>query len=119
MTGVIGAGQGRVLTLPGRTATELVSAASGGYDVSVRRVVIPPGGPDRGQHVHPDCTEVMLVLAGTGEFTAGQRSWPAVPGDVLVASPGEPHRTKNTGEDDLVLCCFFPVPEIVTVEEPR
>lgn len=122
MTAVIRPGEGRVLALPGRTATELVSAAEGGYDVTVRRVVIPPEdapGASRGPHVHPDCAEVILVLAGHGEFTAGDHAWPASPGDVLVVSPGQPHRTRNTGADDLVLFCFFPVGALVTVEAPQ
>lgn len=116
MTAVLRPGQGRVLALPGRTATELISAAVGGYDVTVRQVVIPPGAPGRGQHTHPDCAEVMLVLAGDGEFAAGDETWAAGPGDVIVVSPGQPHRTRNTGSGDLVLCCFFPVPVITTIE---
>lgn len=122
MTAVIRPGEGRVLALPGRTATELISGADGGYDVIVRRVVIPPEGApgaSRGQHVHPDCAEVILVLAGHGEFTAGARAWPAGPGDVLVVSPGQPHRTRNTGAEDLTLFCVFPARVLVTEEEPR
>jgi mannose-6-phosphate isomerase-like protein (cupin superfamily) len=122
VTAVIRPGQGRVLPLPGRTATELVSAAEGGYEVTVRRVVIPPeagSAAARGPHIHPECAEVMLVVAGSGEFTAGDRAWPAGPGDVIVVSPGQPHRTRNTGADELVMLCFFPVPGLVTVEEPR
>jgi mannose-6-phosphate isomerase-like protein (cupin superfamily) len=118
MTAVIGPDQGRLLTLPGRTASELISAAAGGYDVTFRRVVIPPGGPDRSQHVHPDCTEIMLVMAGDGEFASGDEIWPARTGDVIVVSPGQPHRTRNTGSGDLVLCCFFPVPVLTTIEGP-
>jgi quercetin dioxygenase-like cupin family protein len=118
VTAVLRPGAGQVLALPGRTATELASAAAGGYDVTVRQVVIPPGGAPRGQHTHPDCTEVMLVLAGEGEFAAGDASWPAGQGDVIVVSPGQPHRTRNTGSGDLVLCCFFPVPAITTIEGP-
>jgi mannose-6-phosphate isomerase-like protein (cupin superfamily) len=124
VTAVIRPGQGRVLPLPGRIATELMSATEGGYDVTVRRVVIPPEGSPganpgsaRGPHAHPDCAEVILVLAGSGEFTAGEGAWPAGPGDVMVVSPGQPHRTRNTGTDDLVLFCFFPVPSLTTVEE--
>jgi mannose-6-phosphate isomerase-like protein (cupin superfamily) len=123
VTAVIRPGQGRVLPLPGRTATELISAIEGGYDVAVRRVVIPPEGASgahgraRGPHIHPDCEEVMLVLAGSGEFTAGDMAWPTGPGDVIVVSPGQPHRTLNTGTDDLILFCFFPVPAITTVED--
>ncbi len=118
MTAVIRPGEGTVLTLPGRTATELVSAAQGGYDVTVRRVVIPPedSAGARGPHVHPDCPEAIVVQAGQGEFTAGDRAWPASPGDVLVVSAGQPHRTRNTGAEDLVLFCFFPVPVLTTVE---
>jgi mannose-6-phosphate isomerase-like protein (cupin superfamily) len=42
------------------------------------------------------------------------------PGDVIVVSPGEPHRTRNTGSADLVSLCFFPVPDLarVTTEVP-
>lgn len=108
--------------LPGRTATELVSAAEGGYDVTVRRVVIPPeqeAAGARGPHAHPGCSEVILVLSGSAEFTAGDAAWPAGPGDMMVVSPGQPHRTRNTGGDDLVLLCFFPVPDLATVEGPR
>jgi mannose-6-phosphate isomerase-like protein (cupin superfamily) len=118
VTAVIYAGQGRVLSLPGRTATDLISA-DGGYDVTARRVVIPPeraGAAARGPHTHPDCAEVMLILAGSGEFTAGDQTWPAGPGDVIVVSPGQPHRTRNTGADDLVMFCFFPVSALTTVE---
>lgn len=122
MTAVIRPGQGRVMSLPGRTATELASAAEGGYDVTVRRVVIPPkrdGTAARGPHVHPDCTEVIYVLAGTAEFTAGDAAWPAGPGDMMVVSPGQPHRTRNAGPGDLILLCFFPVPALGSVEGPR
>jgi quercetin dioxygenase-like cupin family protein len=121
VTAVIRPGQGQVLPLAGRTATELVSAAQGGYDVTVRRVVIPPeeAAGTRGPHTHPDHTEVILVLAGSGEFTAGDQAWPADPGDMMVVSPGQPHRTRNTGTDDLVLFCFFPVPALTTAEQPR
>lgn len=119
MTAVIRPGQGQLLPLTGRTATELVSAAEGGYDVTVRRVVIPPSAAPRGPHTHPDCAEVMLILAGRGEFTAGDQAWAAGPGDVIVVSPGQPHRTRNTGAEDLVMFCFFPVADLVTIEQPR
>ncbi len=120
MTAVVRAGAGRVLPLPGRTATELVSGAEGGYPVTVRRVCIPPeeAGPPRagrGPHRHTGCTEVIAVQAGTGEFTAGTESWPVGPGDVIAVSPGDPHLTRNTGPGDLILLCFFPVPDLAAV----
>lgn len=122
MTAVIPAGAGRRLALPGRTAIELVSGAEGGYPVTVRQVSIPPEGEAarpgvarRGPHRHTDCTEVIVVLAGAGEFTAGPTTWSVGPGDVIVVSPGEPHLTRNTGPGELVSLCFFPVPDLAAV----
>jgi len=123
VTTVIRAGGGRQLSLPGRSATELASAAEGGFGVTVRRVSIPPeraGAPARGPHRHDGCEEVILILAGTGEFVTGAGGTPVGPGDVVVVSPGEPHRTRNSGSADLVSLCFFPVPDLprVTTELP-
>ena len=123
MTAVIRAGSGRQLALPGRSAMELASAAEGGFGVTVRRVTIPPespGKPGRGPHRHEGCEEVILILAGAGEFMAGGDVTAVGPGDVVVVSPGEPHRTRNTGPADLVSLCFFGVPDLaqVTTELP-
>ncbi|SRR5579875_408666 len=122
MTRVIPSGSGRRLTLPGRSAVELVSGAAGDGQVTLRRVTIPPERgetPARRPHRH-ECEEVMVVLAGTGTFVAGGRADPVGPGDAIVVTPGEPHHTRNTGDGDLVLLCFFPVPDLprATVELP-
>ena len=123
MSAVIRAGAGRQLSLPGRSAVELASAAEGGFGVTVRRVTIPPESPDiqgRGPHRHDGCEEVIVILAGTGEFETSDGATPVGPGDVVVVSAGEPHRTRNTGAADLVSLCFFPVPDLprVTTELP-
>jgi mannose-6-phosphate isomerase-like protein (cupin superfamily) len=115
MTAVIRAGAGRPLSLPGRTSVELVSAAEGGYGVTVRRVTIPPGPAARGPHRHEGCEEVIVILEGTGEFVADGGVTAVGPGDTVVVSPGEPHRTRNTGSTDLVSLCFFPVPDLAAV----
>jgi mannose-6-phosphate isomerase-like protein (cupin superfamily) len=107
-------------------AVELASGAQGGYGVTVRRVTIPPDGQEaaaRGPHQHAGCEEVIVILAGSGVFETGEdgSTTTAVgPGDVIVVSPGEPHRTRNTGTGDLVSLCFFPVPDLaaVTAELP-
>lgn len=118
MSAVIAAGGGHVLSLPGRSAVELVSGAQGGYGVTMRRVTIPPEGPGaaaRGPHRHEGCEEVIVIVAGSGEFVTSAGSQPVGPGDVVVVSPGEPHRTRNTGNGDLVSLCFFPVPDLSAV----
>ena len=101
MTAVIRAGEGRRLSLPGRAATELVSGAEGGYGVTVRRVTIPPEGDlreagqpgtgpaaPRGPHRHDGASEVIVILAGTGEFETADGAVP-VPG-AAVSAPGLP-----------------------------
>lgn len=123
MSAVIPAGGGHRLDLPGRTALELVSAAEGGYRVTVRRVVIPPEtdpAAARGPHRHEGCEEVILILSGQGEFVTAAGATPVGPGDVVVVSPGEPHRTRNVGAADLESLCFFPAPDLaaVSVELP-
>jgi mannose-6-phosphate isomerase-like protein (cupin superfamily) len=122
VTAVIRSGGGRALALAGRSAEELVSGTAGGYGVTLRKVTIPPedGDAARGPHRHEGCEEVMVIVAGAGEFTAGARAWPVGPGDVVVVSAGQPHRTRNTGTDDLVSLCFFAVPDLaaVTTELP-
>jgi mannose-6-phosphate isomerase-like protein (cupin superfamily) len=123
MSRVIPAGSGRQLSLPGRSVRELASAAEGGSAVTVRHVTIPPerpGAQRRGPHRHEGCEEVILILAGTGQFEGGGAATPVGAGDVIVVSPGEPHRTRNTGPADLVSLCFFPVPDLprVTTELP-
>lgn len=117
MTGVIRAGQGRRLTLPGRTATELISAAEGGYRVTVRRVVIPPsdGQRARSPHQHEGCEEVIAILEGNGELVTEAGTEPVGPGDVVVISPGDSHFTRNVGPGDLVSLCFFAVPDLASV----
>ncbi len=117
MTDVIPAGGGRVLALPGRSAVELVSGAEGGYDVTVRRVAIPPedgSGP-------PAPAPARRVPGGHADRLGGGRVHYAVPdlaggtGDVIVVSPGELHLTRNHGPGDLVSLCFFPVPDLAAV----
>lgn len=123
MTAVIRPGGGRKLSLPGRSAIELASAAQGGFGVTVRRVSIPPEdprAPARSPHRHDGCEEVILILEGTGEFLTGDGATAVAPGDVVVVSAGEPHRTRNTGSAQLVSLCFFPVSNLsqVTTELP-
>jgi len=42
------------------------------------------------------------------------------PGDAIVVTPSEPHHTRKPGDGDLVMLCFFPVPDLqrATAELP-
>jgi oxalate decarboxylase/phosphoglucose isomerase-like protein (cupin superfamily) len=44
-------------------------------------------------------------VADSGEY-------PLQAGDTLLIPPGEKHVTRNTGDEPLMLLCFFPVADI-------
>ena len=111
---------GKLLNLPGRRSREAISGALGS-GVSFRIVEITPqqpGDAPRGPHLHRDFEECIYVLAGRGTMHAESGEYPACPGDILLVPPGEKHMTVNTGNEALVLLCFFPVPDVAvgTVE---
>jgi quercetin dioxygenase-like cupin family protein len=111
MARVISLESARELGLPGRSSREIVSAAEGAAAVTLRHVEFPPaaaGAAPREPHSHSDSEECIYVLSGTGAFwtDAGERAVKA--GDTILVPPREPHYTRNTGTDPLVLLCFFP-----------
>jgi len=108
--------------LPGRSALDLVSSATGAASLTLRLVEIPvpePGSTPRGAHQHDTCEECIFVLAGTGCTSASGREQHVAAGDTILVPPGEPHVTHNTGTTPLLLLCFFPIPDItVSTKEP-
>ena len=102
------------LSLPGRTSHEIVSAATTGAAVTLRRVEIPPahGDEKRGQHRHATFEECIHVLSGRGMTTSSGSDVEVGPGDTIVVPAGELHATRNIGNEPLVLLCFFPVGDI-------
>ncbi len=103
------------LRLPGRTALELVSGEKGARAVTLRLVEIPvpaPGEKPREPHHHSDFEECIYVLAGRGTTQADSGTYELRAGDALLVPAGEKHVTRNTGNEPLLLLCFFPVADI-------
>jgi quercetin dioxygenase-like cupin family protein len=103
------------LGLPGRTALEIVSGEKGARAVTLRLVEIPvfkPGETPRGPHHHSDFEECIFVLSGRGTTFADSGTYELHAGDALLVPPGEKHVTRNTGDQPLMLLCFFPVADI-------
>ena len=103
------------LGLPGRTALELVSGEKGARAITLRLVEIPvpsPGETPRGPHQHSDFEECIYVLSGRGTTHADSGTYELRAGDALLVPPGEKHMTRNTGNEPLLLLCFFPVADI-------
>lgn len=108
-------GEAKVLGLPGRRSLQIVSGERGTRSTTLRKVEIPVAGggePARGMHWHRDCEECIYVLSGQGTTCTEVEEYPLQAGDVIVIPPGEKHMTRNTGNEPLLLLCFFPVSDI-------
>jgi quercetin dioxygenase-like cupin family protein len=115
MARLFSAGTAELLGLPGRTALEIVSGKTGGAGITLRKVEIPvasAGDRPRNQHVHNDFEECIYVLAGEGMTEADSGNYALKTGDAIVIPAGEKHATRNTGNEPLLLLCFFPVGDI-------
>lgn len=114
--------EAKQLGLPGRKALEIVSGEKGACGVTLRLVEIPVPKPDdslRGPHQHFNFEECIYVLSGQGRTFADSGEFPLKPGDTLLMPPGEKHVTRNTGNEPLLLLCFFPVADIAGGTEER
>lgn len=120
MARVIARGEAHDLGLPGRKSLEIVSAAVGARQSTMRLVEIAvpdPGEPPRAPHLHRDFEECIYVLAGEGTTRADSGEFPLREGDTIVIPPGERHVTRNTGATPLVLLCFFPTDDVANGTE--
>jgi mannose-6-phosphate isomerase-like protein (cupin superfamily) len=113
--------QAKPLGLPGRRSLEIVSGEKGAKGVTLRLVEIPVAQPNeapRAPHQHYNFEECIYVLSGRGTTAADSGEFPLNPGDTLLVPSGEKHVTRNTGNEPLVLLCFFPVADVTkaTVE---
>ncbi|HEY9446092.1 MAG TPA: cupin domain-containing protein [Burkholderiales bacterium] len=115
MAKVLTQAQAKQLGLAGRKSLEIVSGEQGSQAVTLRLVEIPipkPGEALRGPHYHQGFEECIYVLSGQGTTQADSGDYPLRTGDTILIPPGEKHVTRNTGNEPLVLLCFFPVDDI-------
>ena len=114
MARLINLEQAKRLGLPGRTSLEPVSGEMGSR-VTFRIAEIPvakPGNKPRGPHLHHGFEECIYVLSGEGTTHAESGEIPIKPGDIVLIPPNEKHMTRNTGNEPLVLLCFFAEPDV-------
>lgn len=107
--------QAKQLGLAGRKSLEIVSGEKGSQAVTLRLVEIPvakPGDALRGPHYHQGFEECIYVLSGRGIVHADSGEHMLKAGDTILIPSGEKHVTRNTGNEPLVLLCFFPVNDI-------
>ena len=65
-----------------------------GIGLSVARMSVAPGATSPA-HRHPNCHEVIHLIRGRIEQTAGDRLHRMAAGDTVVVAPGEVHKTRN------------------------
>lgn len=70
---------------------------------------IPPGG-EVGEETHKYTEQTLFFLSGTGEGALDDVSFPIIPGDVVVVTPGTKHNFKNTGIEDLKIYTVYAPP---------
>ena len=63
------------------------------------------------EHIHPNCEEVIYVLAGEVEHTLGDQSTRLSAGDLIVVPRGMPHRLTNIGSSAARACVIFSSPD--------
>jgi quercetin dioxygenase-like cupin family protein len=115
MARVLTQAEAKQLGLAGRKSLEIVSGEKGAQAVTLRLVEIPvaqPGEKPRGPHFHNGFEECIYVLAGAGCTEADSGKYPLKAGDTILIPSGEKHVTRNTGNEPLMLLCFFPVADI-------
>ena len=117
MAHIIKSGEAKDLGLKGRVSKEIISGSLGSDSVTLRLVEIPPevdSDVKRKPHFHSDTEECIYVLSGKGAFCTGSDEQSVKVGDTVLVPKFEPHFTRNTGEEPLVLLCFFPVFQLET-----
>jgi mannose-6-phosphate isomerase-like protein (cupin superfamily) len=96
---------------PGQSRTVRFEGRDYGGEVSFFLVDNEPGqGP--ALHVHP-YSETWVVRKGEADFTAGDATTRAFPGDIIVVAANVPHRFENVGAGRLELVCIHASDSIV------
>lgn len=94
-----------------------LSSAHGSASTAAVLFEIEPGD-QLGRHTD-SAEEILLVLAGTGRFVAGDQETEASAGTMLVCPAMVPHSVHNTGEETLrVLGLFSSSTVVSTFDEP-
>jgi quercetin dioxygenase-like cupin family protein len=112
------AGQAQVQETDWGRLTWFASARLGNSaTMTVGRCVIRPGRANP-RHSHPNCEEVLHVLAGRIAHTLdGRQEVELSAGDTIAVPPDLVHNARNLGTEDAVLAICFSSPDRQTQGE--
>ncbi len=109
MTGMLGPGQGHLLTARGSVMAFKAVAAQTGGDFSLMERTLPPGGRTPPAHRHATCSEAFFVLDGMVGFWLDGADLTGAPGDFLLVERGAAHTFGNqSGEPARLLVLHAP-----------
>lgn len=74
-------------------------------------------GQQNPRHHHPNCDEVLHVLRGTIEHSAGDEVVQMEPGDTISIPAGVVHNARNVGNDQAVFVISFSSADRQTIGE--
>jgi quercetin dioxygenase-like cupin family protein len=74
--------------------------------MTIGRCYIDPGKANP-RHYHPNCDEVLHVLQGTIEHSAGDDLVTMGPGDTISIPTGVLHNARNIGDDQAIFLIAF------------
>jgi uncharacterized cupin superfamily protein len=81
--------------------------------------VVPPGKRAYPFHRHHVIHEMFVILAGSGDYRLGDKTFPLREGDVIAAPAGEEaHQIVNGGTQELRYLAFSTVGEVDVVDYP-
>ncbi len=109
--GLVRAGEGQHASFEWGEITWIASAGAGNAEQMTFGRVVIRAGRSNPTHWHPDCEEVLHLLAGRLEHEAGDETYLMAPGDTLVIRPGARHRARSVGSEDAVMLVAYPTPD--------
>ena len=112
------ANQAQVAPQPWGELTWFANQELGNSDaMTVGRCVLRPNSSNP-RHHHPNCSEVLVVIAGRIRHTIeGERETEMGEGDTVTVAPNVWHQATNIGEGDAVLFITFSSAQRQTVGE--
>jgi mannose-6-phosphate isomerase-like protein (cupin superfamily) len=99
----------------GQVSHLLLGLPGDGVPMSVTLVTAAPGS-QQPVHVHPDSTQVYVVVAGTGRMIAGDEEADVSAGSMIRVPPGTRHAIRNTGDEQLTYVSVTVPPFPVRIE---
>ena len=73
-------------------------------------VTIYPGRRN-GEHLHPNCEEIIFISQGKCDHCIGEKSMKLRKGDMLFVPEGSYHYAVNTGKEDLIMVISYSNPD--------